>query len=183
MPLTTSGDALKASPPGINNWTITKLRYRWPISSLHQRQVLSLTASLRKAPSIQAPTKRNRTTGASFKLRHESQSKLVVQRHLALRNHLHPKRAKMASIVSRRAFSTASRRWAANPSTGEEALKAGSKRNPEVMVRDNYSVCPRRRPQLHRLGLDAGNAAMGVILGTRIERARGRREGIGRGTL
>ncbi|KAM7221064.1 hypothetical protein V8F06_003626 [Rhypophila decipiens] len=40
----------------------------------------------------------------------------------------------MASIVSRRAFSTACRRWAANPSTGEQALKKDSKRDPEIMI-------------------------------------------------
>lgn len=43
----------------------------------------------------------------------------------------------MASFVSRRAFSTATRRWAVNPSTGEQALKKDSKRDPEIMVRDN----------------------------------------------
>ena len=37
----------------------------------------------------------------------------------------------MASIIARRAFSTTARRLA----TGEEALKAESKKNPEIMVR------------------------------------------------
>jgi hypothetical protein len=38
----------------------------------------------------------------------------------------------MASIIARRAFSTTARRLA----TGEEALKAETKKNPEIAVRD-----------------------------------------------
>lgn len=37
----------------------------------------------------------------------------------------------MASLIARRAFTTTARRLA----TGEEALKAESKKNPEIMVR------------------------------------------------
>jgi hypothetical protein len=40
----------------------------------------------------------------------------------------------MASLIARRAFSTTARRLAG---TGEEALKTESKKNPEIMVRQN----------------------------------------------
>jgi hypothetical protein len=46
----------------------------------------------------------------------------------------------MASIIARRAFSTSARRL----TTGEEALKSESKKNPEIMVRQ----FPRQSPAL-----------------------------------